>query len=187
LLLKIIQHTHGHKRIRLFFQDEARIGQKGRTCHIWWKRGQRPPGLCDKRFTFAYIFAAVEPGTDNAFALVMPYADTEAMQEFLNRFAETIAADEHAVMILDQAGWHRSNDLAVPENVTLISLPPYSPELNPVERVWLYLKERFLSHRLLDDYDAIVTAACKAWNRLVAEAGRITSLCSYPWIPKVNA
>jgi transposase len=148
---------------------------------------QRPPGLCDKRFTFAYIFAAVEPGTDNAFALVMPYADTEAMQEFLNRFAETIAADEHAVMILDQAGWHRSNDLVVPDNITLVPLPPYSPELNPVERVWLYLKERFLSHRLLDDYDAIVTAACKAWNRLVAEAGRITSLCSYPWIPKVNA
>jgi hypothetical protein len=61
-LLKIIQHTHGNKRTRLFFQDEARIGQKGRTCHIWWKRGQRPPGLCDHRFTFAYIFAAVEPG-----------------------------------------------------------------------------------------------------------------------------
>jgi transposase len=90
-------------------------------------------------------------------------------------------------MILDQAGWHRSNDLAVPENITLIPLPPYSPELNPVERVWLYLKERFLSHRLLDDYDAIVTAACKAWNRLEAEAGRIKTLCSYPWIPKVSA
>jgi hypothetical protein len=186
LLLKIIQHTHGHKRIRLFFQDEARIGQKGRTCHIWWKRGQRPPGLCDRRFTFAYIFAAVEPGTDNAFALVMPYADTEAMQTFLDRFSETIAEEEHAVMILDQAGWHRSNDLAVPENVTLIPLPPYSPELNPVERVWLYLKERFLSHRLLEDYDAIVTAACKAWNRLMAEAGRIKTLCSYPWIPTVK-
>ena len=64
----------------MFFQDEARIGQKGRVCHIWWKRGERPPGLCDKRFTSAYIFAAVEPGTDNAFALVLPYADTAAMQ-----------------------------------------------------------------------------------------------------------
>ena len=140
----------------MFFQDEARIGQKGRVCHVWWTRGQRPPGLCDKRFTFAYIFAAVEPGTDNGFALVMPYADTAAMQEFLNQFSGTIAPDEHAVMILDQAGWHGSNALAVPANVTLVPLPPYSPELNPVERVWLYLKERFLSHRLLDDYDAIV-------------------------------
>ena len=128
----------------------------------------------------------MEPGTDNAFAMVLPYADTTAMQAFLDGFAKTIAEDEHAVMILDQAGWHGANDLAVPANVTLVPLPAYSPELNPVERVWLYLKERFLSHRLLDDYDAIVDAASIAWNRLLAEAGRIKSLCSYPWIPRVK-
>ena len=153
---------------------------------MWWKRGERPPGICDKRFTFAYIFAAIEPGTDNAFALVMPYVDTQAMQEFLDRFAETIAEDEHVAMVLDQAGWHGSGSLVVPENITLIALPAYSPELNPVERVWLYLKERFLSHRLLADYDAIAEAACRAWNRLVAEPGRITLLCSYPWILAVK-
>ncbi|MGA7327046.1 MAG: transposase [Rhodomicrobium sp.] len=78
----------------------------------------------------------MEPRTDNAFALVMPYADTAAMQAFLDRFAETIADDEHAVMALDQAGWHGSNALAVPANVTLVPLPAYSPELNPVERVY---------------------------------------------------
>ena len=116
----------------------------------------------------------------------MPYADTTAMQIFLNRFAQTLAEDDHAVMILDQAGWHGSNDLAVPANITLVPLPSYSPELNPVERVWLYLKERFLSHRLLDDYDAIVTAACDAWTRLLGEAGRIQSLCSYPWILEIK-
>ena len=114
------------------------------------------------------------------------HADTAAMQLFLDKFSETIAEDEHAVMILDQAGWHGANDLAVPANITLVPLPPYSPELNPVERVWLYLKERFLSHRLLDDYDAIVEATCNAWNRLTAEIGRIKTLCSYPWIPQVN-
>ena len=170
----------------MLFQDEARIGQKGRTCHVWWKRGQRPPGLCDKRFTFAYIFAAVEPGTDNAFALIMPHANTEVMQEFLDRFAATIADDEHVVMVLDQAGWHGSRALRVPSQMTLVALPPYSPELNPVERVWLYLKQRFLSHRLLPDYDAIVDAACQAWDRLIAETGRIRSLCSYSWIPRVK-
>ena len=153
---------------------------------MWWKRGERPPGICDKRFTFAYIFAAIEPGTDNAFALVMPYVNTQAMQEFLDRFAATIAEDEHVAMVLDQAGWHGSGLLVVPENITLIALPAYSPELNPVERVWLYLKERFLSHRLLADYDAVADAACRAWNRLVAEVGRITLLCSYPWILAVK-
>ena len=154
-------------------------------CHRWYTKGQRPPGLADKRFTFAYIFAAAEPGTDNAFALVMPEVNTLAMQEFLDRFSKTIAEDEHAAMIIDQAGWHVANDLRVPDNITLVPLPAYSPELNPIERIWLYLKERFLSHRLLDDYEAIVDAACQAWNRLTAEAGRITSLCSYPWIQQI--
>jgi transposase len=108
------------------------------------------------------------------------------LQQFLDRFAATIADDEHIVMVLDQVGWHDSRALSVPANVTLVAMPPYSPELNPVERVWLYLKERFLSHRLHDDYEAIVDAACKAWRRLTAQAGCIKSLCTYPWIPKVK-
>ncbi len=142
--------------------------------------------MCDQRFTFAYIFACIEPGTDNGFALVLPFANTEAMQIFLDGFAATIGDDEHAAIVLDQAGWHRAGDLAVPGNVTLVPLPPYSPELNPVERVWLYLKQRFLSHRLLADYDAIVEAAATAWNRLTAETGRLTLLSSYPWILEVR-
>jgi putative transposase len=171
--------------VRVFFQDEARIGQKGRVCHRWFTRGERPPGLADRRFTFAYIFAAVEPGTDNAFALTMPWADTPAMQEFLDRFSQTIPADEHIAMFADQAGWHIAHDLRVPPNITLVELPSYSPELNPVERLWLYLKERFLSHRLHDDYDAILEAACTAWNQLLADTGRIKSLCTYPWIQEM--
>jgi transposase len=117
----------------------------------------------------------------------MPYVNTGAMQEFLDRFAAAIADDEHIAMVLDQAGWHGSGALRIPDNITLVPLPPYSPELNPVERVWLHLKERFLSHRLHADYEAIADATCQAWNRLCNEAGRIASLCSYPWIPKVRA
>ena len=73
------------------------------------------------------------------------------MQAFLDGFSNTIADDEHAVMVLDQAGWHGSKQLEVPANVTLVPLPPRSPELNPVERIWLYLKQRFLSHRVLEN------------------------------------
>ena len=98
-----------------------------------------------------------------------------------------IGADGFLVATHKKPCWHGSKSLAVPANITLVPLPSYSPELNPVERVWLYLKERFLSHRLLADYGAIVTAACADWNRLLAEAGRIKSLCSYSWIPQVNA
>lgn len=166
----------------MFFQDEARVGQKGRVCHRWFTRGERPPGRADQRYTFAYIFGAVEPGTDNAFALIMPEVSTAAMQIYLDEFAETIAPDEHAVMVLDQAGWHGANALEVPDCITLVALPARSPELNPVERLWLYLKERFLSHRLLDDYGAIEAAIVAAWRRLIADSGRLTSLTSYPWI-----
>ena len=164
------------------FQDEARIGQKSRVCHRWFKRGKHPPGLADQRYTFAYVYAAIEPGTDNAFALVLPEVSTRAMQQFLDGLSQTIGEDEHVLLVLDRAGWHTAHALAVPENMTLESLPPRAPELNPVERVWLYIKERFLSHRLLEDYTAILDAACTAWQRLTNEPGRIASLGSYPWI-----
>jgi transposase len=180
--LKAVGDTHPGKKIRLFFQDEARAGQKGRVCHRWFTCGKRPPGRADQRYTFAYIFGAVEPGTDNAFALIMPEVSTDAMQIYLDKFAETIGSDEHVAMVLDQAGWHVANGLKVPDCITLVALPARSPELNPVERLWLYLKERFLSHRLLDDYDAIEAAIVDAWRRLIGDPGRLTSLTSYPWI-----
>jgi transposase len=95
-------------------------------------------------------------------------------------------ADGSLGLVLDGAGYHGSKALRVPSNITLVPLPPYSPELNPVERVWLYLKERFLSLRLHNDYQAIVAAAAKAWRRLRRETGRIASLTAYPWIIKVK-
>ena len=88
-------------------------------------------------------------------------------------------------MVLDGAGWHTAKALRVPPNVTLAPLPPYSPQLNPMERVWLYLRERFLSLRLLEDYNAIVEACCTAWNAIADDADRIRALCLYPWIKKV--
>ena len=99
------------------------------------------------------------------------------IQTYLDGLAETIAEDEHVLLVLDQAGWHLANDLRVPPNITLEPLPPRSPELNPVERLWLFLKQRYLSHRLLEDYAAILEAACSAWQRLIADTGRLTSLC----------
>ena len=173
-----------NKRLRIFFQDEARIGQKGRVCHRWYTKGQRPPGTADQRFTFAYIFAACEARTDNAFALILPEVHTGTMQAFLDHFAQTIPETDHVALFLDRAGWHGATALKVPDSITLVPLPAYSPELNPVERIWEYLKERYLSHRLLDDYDAIVEAACRAWNKLTAETGRLTSLTWLPWDPE---
>ena len=177
---------HPDKQLALWFMDEARVGQKGRTGHRWWLRGKRAPGLRDKRFISAYIFAAVCPATGEDFALVLPRVCTEAMNRFLADFSATIPPNTQAIMVLDGAGWHDQLSVTVPPNVSLVALPAYSPEINPVERVWLYLRERYLSHRLYADYDAIVDACCRAWNALVAERGRLRSLCAYPYLDRVK-
>jgi transposase len=167
--------------------DEARVGQKGRSGRRWWMRGQRPAGRCDGRFQSAYIFAAVEPQTGSAFGLVLPHVSTEAMSLFLAQFAATLEPDTHAVVVLDGAGWHIAKDLRVPDTVTLGRLPAYSPEFNPVERIWLYLRERFLSARVFTDYESTVEAFCTAWNALTAEPERVRSIANFPYIARVNA
>ena len=185
--MRAAEAAHPEQRVTVWFMDEARVGQKGRSCHRWWPRGQRPPGRCDQRCESAYLFAAVEPATGAEVALVLPEAVTATMTLFLAAFARALPGDVHAVLVLDRAGWHRARALEVPANVTLVHLPPYSPELNPVERVWLYLRERFLSLRVFADHRAIVAACCQAWNRLAAEPDRLRSLCDQPWIRKVTS
>ena len=88
-------------------------------------------------------------------------------------------------MIVDGAGWHVSDDLVVPANITLVPLPPYSPELNAIERLWQFMRDNILSHRLFADLNAIIDACCRAWNQVLAEAGRIRSTCGFPWATQV--
>ena len=116
--------------------------------------------------------------------MALPELNTHAMQVFLDEFAATLAADEHAIMVMDQAGWHVADALAAPPNVSLVWLPPYSPELNPIERVWLHLRERHFSHRMLTGYDAIIDALCTAWNKLTPE--QLQTLTGYPYLNQVR-
>jgi hypothetical protein len=170
--------------VELWFMDEARIGQKGRTTHVWYQKGVRPRGVRQQGFSSAHLFGAVCPERGEGVALVLPEVSTTAMGVFLAELSRAIPAGSHAGLVLDGAGWHVSEDLCVPANLTLIPLPPYSPELNPVERVWEYLRDRWLSHRLLGTgYAAVVDAACAAWNALIDEPGRLRSLTSFPWLP----
>jgi hypothetical protein len=132
--------AHPDKRIELWFEDECRVGAKGRTGHRWWLRGERPRGLRQQGYEWAHLFGAVHPATGAGFALALPEVSTAAMQVFLDCFAATLAPDVQGALVLDGAGWHGARDLVVPSNISLIPLPPYAPELNPVERVWLYLE-----------------------------------------------
>ena len=113
---------------------------------------------------------------------MLPEASARTMDLFLAAFSKEIAPDTHVVLVLDQAGWHGEPALMVPEGITLLPLPSYSPELNPVEWVWRYLREQYLSHRVYPTYEALLDAACRAWNALTAEAGRLSTLTAFPWI-----
>ena len=172
------------ERVELWFMDEARVGQKGRLTHVWHQKGMRPRGVRQQGFSSAHLFGAVCPERGAGVALVLPEVSTAAMDVFLAELSRAIPAASHAALVLDRAGRHVSGGLAVPADPTLVPLPPYSPELNPVERVWEYLRDRWLSHRVLaGGYAAVLEAACAAWNALLAEPGRLRSLTSYPWLP----
>ncbi|MFC7739614.1 IS630 family transposase [Roseomonas sp. GCM10028921] len=123
--------------IEVWFQDEARVGQKGSHAYIWAPIGSRPLMVRDNRHTSAYLFGAICPERGVGAAMIVPHANTEAMNLHLREISTQIAPAAHAVLICDGAGWHqRGKHLEVPANLTLLSLPPYSPELNPMEKVW---------------------------------------------------
>jgi len=103
------------------------------------------------------------------------------MQEHLREISTHVARGAHAVLLLDRAGWHTTRRLDVPRNITLIFLPSRSPELNPVEQIWQYIRANWLCNRVFDTYDEIIDAACDAWNRLIAEPKTITSIGMRDW------
>src|SRR3979490_371355 len=153
----------------VWFQDEARIGQKNSLTRVWGQTGSRPVAPKDLGFASAYVFGAVCPSAGKAAALIMPICNTAAMNHHLCEISSQVAADAHAVVILDGASWHNSHGLMVPSNITLLALPPYSPELNPVERVWHYLRSHWLANSVFPSLANIMDACETAWNPVAPE------------------
>ena len=168
--------------IEVWFQDEMRVGQKNSLVYQWARKGSRPRQPKDQRYENAYVFGAVCPSRDTGVALIMPQADTEAMQAHLEAIGRAVAPSAHALLILDKAGWHTTRKLHPPSNLTLIPLPPACPELNAAENIWQYLRQTYLANRVFADYTAILDACQDAWRKLLAEAGRITSIAQRDWV-----
>jgi transposase len=174
--------------IEIWHQDEARVGQQGTLTYVWADKGSRPAALRDQRRQSAYLFGAVCADRGVGAALVLPYANAEAMSLHLAEISRHVAAGAHAVVVLDGAGWHQTGGrLRVPGNISLLRLPPYSPELNPQENIWQYLRQNQLSNRVFANYDAIVAACCTAWNALMAMPDRIRSMATRAWTRTVTA
>ena len=166
--------------------DEARVGQQGTLTRIWAPQGTRPRAVRDYRRTSVYLFGAVCPERGIGAAVVLPLVNVEAMTVHLAEISRHVTEGAHAVLVLDQAGWHTSPKLQVPENISLLPLPPYAPELNPVEQVWAYLRANFLSHRVWNSYDAIVSACCNAWSKLMSTPERLASITRRTWAKAVS-
>ena len=162
-------------KVDLWFQDESRVGQQGSTTRQWTIKGTRPRAIQQCQFTYAYIYGAVCPSSGEAVGLVLPSVNGEAMKLHLQAISDAVPEGRHALLIVDGAAWHSKNyELS---NITLLKLPPYSPELNPVEQVWQWLKQRFLSNRCFEDYQSIVDA----WNEFRSDRGRVHQMCSRLW------
>ena len=140
----------------------------------WAKRGTRPSAPHDQRTSSAYIFGAICPAEGKGAGLVLPSCNRE--------ISLAVAPGAHAILLLDQAGWHVSKRLSIPDNITLLPLPPKSPELNPVENIWQFMRDNWLSNRVFKSYDDILDHCCFAWNKLIDMPWKIMSIGTRDWV-----
>ena len=134
-------HENDTRPIKLFFQDEGRFGRINNIKKCWVPKKDRAIVGQQIIRQYTYAFTAVCPETGENYSLILPWADTDAMNIFLSGFSKEYER-YRVVMTMDKAGWHRSNDLKIPDNITFLFLPPYSPQLNPVENIWDYIREQ---------------------------------------------
>ena len=132
---------------------------------------------------YIYAYAAVSPTDGRMSSLILPWVDTHLMSLFLAHTASPFSG-EPCVMFFDQAGWHRAHQLKVPKNMSLLPLPPYSPELNPAEHVWEYIRENHTRNRIFDDLDQVVETGAASLHELHNQPQMLQSMTAFPWILK---
>ncbi len=176
-----VQEQIDNKKIEVWWQDESRVGQQGCLSRVWAAKGTRPRVVRQRQFLSTYIFGACCPDKDKGCALILPECTTGMMQLHLNEISKNVEESFHAIVLMDRAGWHTTEALNIPDNMTLFPLPPYSPELNPMEQVWQKLKHKDLSNRVFGSYEEILDCCAKSWNSFCDEDGNIESLCSRAW------
>ncbi|AQS86339.1 transposase [Acetobacter aceti] len=177
-------HLPRGKRIEIWFQDEARIGQKNGVVRQWAKRGTRPRQPADQRYVNAWLFGAICLAGGKAAGLVLPFTGTASMQLHIDEISYSVARGAHAVVLLDRASWHTTAKLGLPRNISLIFLPSRAPELNLVENVCQFRRANWLANTVFDDMDHIINAACNGWNNLVAFPDTIRSIGFRIWAHK---
>ena len=169
------------KPVRIFFQDEARFGKICQVRKVWLPKGERSVVEAQHIPQYLYAYSAIEPKMGESVSLIFPYADTACMTLFLQELSERYPADE-IVLVLDGAGWHRSGGLVVPANIRLVCLPPYSPQLNPVEQLWKGIRTRFFGNAYFETLDAVEAHLVKALRWVEANTAWVKSFAYFPYI-----
>lgn len=154
---------------------------------MWAPRGSRPRRWRQTAYKWVYLFGAACPARGTAVGWIMPTSNTPCMSLHLETISQAVDPDVQIVLLLDNAGWHVSKGLRVPANITLLPLPPYSPELNAMEPVWLYLRSHYLANRLYADHDALYAAGCDAWNRFSDDPDRVRAVCHTAWTESASS
>ena len=166
-------------------EDEGCFGRVSIPRRAWAPPGIRPRAARQIVRDYTYVYAAVAPAEGKMTSLILPSADTEMMELFLEHVSSTFA-NYFVVMQVDQAGWHVTKELTIPENIRLIAQPAYSPELNPVEHVWEELREKQLSNLALASLDDVIDKVCEGLNQLEADPERLRSLTYFPHFRMVS-
>lgn len=166
------------------FQDEARFGRIAESRRCWCPKPERPicPSMVSQEYIYAY--GAVSIGEGQWDSLILPHVNTGCMQIFLDEISSRYPKDR-IVMVLDQAGWHKSKALKIPQNMKLLPLPPYSPELNPVENIWEELREKHFHNRVFSSLDAVEEQLLNGLVHLESNPEITQSISSWSWI--INA
>lgn len=180
--LAAVRNRYHGRRLLIFHQDEARFGQQGTLTRVWAPTGSRPTAVKQTEYEYLWVVGAVCAETGQAEAILSPCLNAGVMNAFLREFSRSLAPDVQAVLLWDGAGFHRSGKLQVPENVSLIELPPYSPQLNPIENLWHYLRSHHWSNRWYEDYDALMDAAIDAWRKAALDSELMKSVCRAPYL-----
>ena len=144
---KLSAEVENNRNAELYFFDESRFGTHSKIGHGWFDTGKRTQVEVSLGFKNFYVYSAISSTSGDALHLVMPNVDTDCMNAFLGEMAIQLEG-KAAIMVLDGAGWHRSSTLVVPNNIRLVFLPPYSPELNPVEKLWEYIKSHTIKNKI---------------------------------------
>ncbi len=163
------------------FQDEARFGRITDTRRCWCPKPVRPMVTAMVTQEYTYAYAAVSVADGGLDTLILPHVNGDCMQLFLDEVAVR-HPDDRIVMVLDGAGWHQSGELVPPTNLRLLKLPPYSPELNPVEHLWDELREKAFPNLVFDSLDALEEHLESALRKMENDIARVRSIVAWPWI-----